>query len=74
MPTISKTATKKDIERAKSLLARIHKLQSDLYYFEDYLKEKNLAAYESVGEAGFELDTSHVKMQDALDQLTISSI
>ena len=64
METIQKKVTKADIKRAASFLRRIHRLQSDMYYFQDYLNDKgHLFAGELAGNSAFELDTCSSEME-----------
>lgn len=59
-----KNITKTDIKRAAAFMRRIHRLQSDIYYFQDYLNEKgHLYAGEKAGNSAFELDTCATEMQ-----------
>lgn len=56
---------------AKSLLKRIHNLQSDIYDFKDKLKEKGMQKESELAiESGFELDISWQKMEDLLKILS----
>lgn len=60
-----KNITKTDIRRAATFLRRIHRLQSDIYYFQDYLNDKgHLYAGERAGNSAFELDTCTIEMQE----------
>jgi len=50
--------------KAKRLEKKLHKLQAEIYDFKDQLEEKHLGSFaELAGEAGFELDESHIKMK-----------
>ena len=61
---MDKKATKTQIKRAATFLRRIHALQSDMYYFQDELKDNGLAlAGEKAGNAAFELDTCRNEME-----------
>lgn len=62
--------TKSDIKRAETFIRRIHRLQSDIYYFQDYLHDKGLlSAADKAGSSGFELDTCHYEMETCLGLL-----
>ena len=67
--------------RAKTLLNRLHTLQSAIYYYQSDLEEKAesvkselkkkkyLECAQLAGDSGFELDISQVKMQNLIETL-----
>lgn len=61
---MAKSITKADIKRAATFLKRIHRLQSDIYYFKDYLEDKGFPnAAELASNSGFEMDVSQSEME-----------
>jgi hypothetical protein len=66
----TKNITKSDIKRGATFLRRIHRLQSDMYYFQEYLTDKGHSiGAEKAGNSAFELDTCHTEMEGCVRYL-----